>query len=128
MVTVVHAFLVSVPMGLLFKAPNGYLLIYLALSFHVYVQHSNLKIDFGRFSWLWTSPSYHRLHHSGEPEHFNRNFAFILPIFDVLFGTYRPPRAGEWPKVGLGEGQAPRNLVELIFWPARDRIRARAGA
>lgn len=126
--TVMHALMVNVPLGLLFKAPNGYLLIYMTLSYHVYLMHSNLRLDFGRFSWVATSPSYHRLHHSSEPEHFDRNYAFILPICDVLFGSYRPPRPGEWPKVGLGEGQAPRSLIELFCWPVRDRFRARAQA
>jgi sterol desaturase/sphingolipid hydroxylase (fatty acid hydroxylase superfamily) len=126
--TALHAFLVNVPMGLLFKVPNGYLLLYLGLSYHVYLMHSNLKLDFGRFSWLLTSPSYHRLHHSSEPQHFNRNYAFILPIFDVLFGSYRPARTGEWPKVGLGAGQAPQDLVDLFCWPVRDLVRARLRA
>jgi sterol desaturase/sphingolipid hydroxylase (fatty acid hydroxylase superfamily) len=119
---VLHAFMVSVPVALLFKIPTGYVLLYVVLSYHVYLMHSNLKLDLGRWAWLVTTPSYHRLHHSSEPQHYNSNFAFILPIFDVLFGSYRPARPGEWPKVGLGEGQAPRGIVDIVCWPVRDRI------
>src|SRR6185312_13862144 len=57
--------------------------------------------------------------------HYNQNYAFILPIFDVVFGSYRPARAGEWPKVGLGEGQAPRGVLDLVLWPVRDRLASR---
>lgn len=122
---VLHAFMVSLPLGLLFRIPAGYVLLYSLLSYHVYLMHANLRLDFGRLSWLWTSPGYHRLHHSALPEHYNRNYAFILPIFDVMFGSYRPAAAGEWPKVGLGEGQAPRDVRDLVCWPVRHLIGSR---
>jgi sterol desaturase/sphingolipid hydroxylase (fatty acid hydroxylase superfamily) len=121
---VLHAFMVSLPVALLFKIPASYVLLYSFLNYHVYLMHSNLKLDFGRLSWLVTSPGYHRLHHSSLPDHYNQNYAFILPIWDVIFGSYRPARPGEWPKVGLGEGEEPRGIVDLICWPIRGRIRS----
>src|SRR6185437_1474061 len=92
------------------------------LSYYVYVIHGNIKVDFGWWSWALTSPCYHRLHHSSLPEHYNRNYAFILPIYDVIFGSYGRAKPGEWPKVGLGEGQEPRGVVELIVWPVRGLV------
>jgi sterol desaturase/sphingolipid hydroxylase (fatty acid hydroxylase superfamily) len=123
--SVLHAFTVGLPMGLVFRVPGSYLLLYSVISYHVYLMHSNVRLDFGRLSWALTSPSYHRLHHSTLPEHYNRNYAFILPILDVVFGSYRPARPGEWPKVGLGEGVEARGIVDLICWPIRDRIGSR---
>lgn len=122
---VLHAFLVSLPIALLLRIPAGYVVVYVLLSYHVYLMHSNLKLDLGRWSWLVTTPGYHRLHHSSDPEHYNQNFAFILPIFDVVFDSYRPARPGEWPKVGLGEGQEPRGVVDLVFWPVRGLMGSR---
>jgi sterol desaturase/sphingolipid hydroxylase (fatty acid hydroxylase superfamily) len=122
---VFHAFVVSLPLGVLFRIPAGYVLAYAVLSYHVYLMHSNLKLDFGRWSWILTTPSYHRLHHSALPEHHNQNYAFVLPIFDVMFGSYRPARPGEWPEVGLGEGEEPQGVVDLICWPIRDLVGSR---
>lgn len=59
-------------------------------------QHANLRLSFG--SWgerLWVSPRFHRLHHSIGIGHESRgprtlgghNFAVLLPVWDVLFGT-----------------------------------------
>jgi len=90
-----------------------------------FVIHANLPIDFGRWSWLLNSPAFHRRHHSILPEHYDQNFAAILPIFDVLCGTYRRPDGV--PQTGLE--RAPRSLVEVVIWPLiwnRPRRAARA--
>ncbi|MBK8742853.1 MAG: hypothetical protein IPM02_26780 [Betaproteobacteria bacterium] len=39
-----------------------------------------------------TSPAAHRIHHSIEQPHRDRNFAALFPVWDVLFGTYVRPR------------------------------------
>lgn len=75
--------------------------------------HANLKVDFGRWSWVANSPAYHRRHHSILPEHYDQNFAAIFPIFDVLCGTYRRPDG--YPQTGLE--RAPRSLGEVLIWP-----------
>ena len=120
----VRSITVAVPLGLLFKVPAFDLALYALLANHVYIMHANLRWDFGRLSWLWTSPAYHRVHHSALPEHFDCNYASILPIWDVLFGTYRPMRAGQWPPTGLGEGGEAKSLFDLVFWPVREPLRA----
>lgn len=98
---------------------------YAVISLYNYAIHANLKIDFGRWSWVLNCPAYHRRHHSRLPEHYDTNFAALFPIFDVIFGTYRRPDG--WPPCGLDE--EPRSLGGLLFWPARKvlgRLRAAA--
>ena len=75
--------------------------------------HSCLPIDFGRFSWVLNSPEYHRRHHSIEPSDYNGNYAALLPVFDVIFGSYHP--AEGHPRTGMP--RKPENLRELLVWP-----------
>ena len=88
---------------------------YAAISLYNYFIHANLRVDFGRWSWVLNCPAYHRRHHSRLTEHYNTNFAALFPIFDVIFGTYRRPDG--WPPSGLDE--APRSFGDLFFWPLR---------
>jgi len=66
--------------------------------------HANLKITFGRLSWLFTGTQLHRIHHSRLPEHQDKNFAAVFPIWDLMFGTYFHPRPKEFPPTGV-EGE-----------------------
>lgn len=75
--------------------------------------HADLRVDFGRWSWVINSPAYHRRHHSIHPEHYDQNFAALFPIFDVICGTYRRPDG--YPRTGLE--RRPRSLAEVLIWP-----------
>lgn len=97
---------------------NAMLAVYSVISLYNYVIHANLKIDFGRWSWVLNSPAYHRRHHSRLPEHYDTNFAALFPIFDVIFGTYRRPDG--WPP--CGQDEEPRSFGDLLFWPVRKAL------
>jgi sterol desaturase/sphingolipid hydroxylase (fatty acid hydroxylase superfamily) len=79
--------------------------------------HMNVRIGFGRFNWVLLTPQMHRIHHSRRPEHRDRNLAFIFPIWDVLFGTYYHPAAGEYPATGLASGHQVKTLWQAGAWP-----------
>lgn len=87
---------------------------YALLSLWNYVGHSRLPLSFGRFSWLLNSPAYHRRHHSSLPEHYNSNFAALLPIWDVLLGSYHVP-CSNMPPTGLSG--PPPGPLQIIAWP-----------
>lgn len=91
---------------------------YIVIGLYNYFIHANLKVDFGRWSWVLNCPAYHRRHHSRLPEHYDTNFAALFPIFDVIFGTYRRPDG--CPPCGLDE--APRSVGDLFFWPMRKAL------
>lgn len=103
-------------MTMLTTSTDTLMLIYAGMSLYNYFVHANLRIDFGRWSWLLNSPAYHRRHHSKLPAHYDTNFAALFPIWDVLFGTYRRPDG--WPPCGLDEG-APESWGDLAIWPLR---------
>ncbi|MEQ1640439.1 MAG: sterol desaturase family protein [Novosphingobium sp.] len=89
------------------------LAVYGALSLWNFVAHSQLKLNLGRWSWLINTPAYHRRHHSALPEHYDSNFAAILPIWDVLFGDYNQPDG--FPPTGYST--RPLSLREQLLWP-----------
>lgn len=107
--------------GIIFKANAIVLAIYFLLSFYNLFSHMNLRIGFGRMSFVMNSPQYHRIHHSALPEHYNCNYASLFPIFDVIFRTYRQPRAGEYPPTGIEGERQPSTLADALLWPARVR-------
>jgi sterol desaturase/sphingolipid hydroxylase (fatty acid hydroxylase superfamily) len=78
-----------------------------------FVTHANLRIDLGHWSWVINSPAFHRRHHSILREHYDQNFAAVLPIFDVICGTYHRPDG--YPQTGLA--RKPETLVEVVIWP-----------
>ncbi|MCA9056510.1 MAG: sterol desaturase family protein [Planctomycetaceae bacterium] len=55
--------------------------------------HSNVRMPLGLDRWLrWfvVTPDMHRVHHSVIPRETNSNYGFNLPLWDRVFGTYRP--------------------------------------
>ena len=120
---VLKALTVWLAVGLAFRASGQIVAVYALASYWNYVVHSNTRLDFGRASWALNAPAYHRLHHSASPEHFGVNFAALLPIFDLISGTYRPARPGERPATGLGAGQEALTPWSALAWPARRWLR-----
>lgn len=88
---------------------------YAAISVYNFFIHANLRVDFGRWSWLLNSPAYHRRHHSAEAAHFNANYAALFPLFDVLTGSYHRPEG--FARTGLA--RTPRSLSDVLLWPLR---------
>jgi sterol desaturase/sphingolipid hydroxylase (fatty acid hydroxylase superfamily) len=105
--------------GLLFKAAPVILVAYALLGYYNFLTHSNVKLGFGKAWWVWNSPQYHRIHHSASPEHFDVNFAALLPIFDLISGSYYRPKRDEYPATGLVSGEEPQSFVEAVVWPLR---------
>ena len=81
-----------------------------------YVVHANIRVGFGRFWWLLSSPQYHRIHHSIRAEHRNKNFAVWFPFYDVMFGTAWRPRPGEFPETGI-DGIEVSNMSDAFMLP-----------
>jgi sterol desaturase/sphingolipid hydroxylase (fatty acid hydroxylase superfamily) len=96
-----QAFAVALPLSIIFNIkPYWSGSVGLVFGSFQFILHSNLKIHFGRWSWLVSSPGMHRIHHSILPEHNDKNFAAYFPIWDVIFGTYHRPK-GELPPSGV---------------------------
>ncbi len=108
--------------SLIFVAPPLVILIYALVAYYNFFSHMNLRVGFGRFVLL-NSPQNHRIHHSSQPAHRDKNFAGLFPIFDILGGTQYLPAADEYPATGLDDGDCPVSLKEAVAWPLRGALR-----
>lgn len=79
--------------------------------------HSNIRIELPWLDRILVTPQYHRIHHSVQPEHVDRNFADVFPIFDRLFGSQVLPKRGEFPETGLTSGERIDGIWGIVVAP-----------
>lgn len=77
--------------------------------------HANVRWRLGPLEWLFATPAFHLWHHTLE-EPRDRNFASMLPIWDLLFGTHYLPR-GQWPAAYGLETELPASVVGQLLYP-----------
>jgi sterol desaturase/sphingolipid hydroxylase (fatty acid hydroxylase superfamily) len=95
--------------------------------------HSPTTLHMGQLRWVFVDNRFHRIHHSIEPQHFDRNFGILFSFWDRLFGTVHEPASGEWPATGVIGYSPPRSLADSLIYPLRfvtlgsfgDRLRSR---
>jgi sterol desaturase/sphingolipid hydroxylase (fatty acid hydroxylase superfamily) len=91
------------------------------------LRHSHVWLRWpGRWSMIFPSPAHHQVHHSCHPDHLDKNFAFLFPAWDVLFGCYLMPEDNRDVKFGVTEkdrGQELNSCLKLYFLPFRDAWR-----
>lgn len=109
----------TIPMVVLLKVDSPQMLIFSALTVGwAYFCHADSNMNVGALRCVITDNQYHRIHHSTNPEHFGRNFAFYFSLMDRLFGTQKMPSAQDIDcEVGLSDVPNPRNLRELFAIP-----------
>ena len=81
--------------------------------------HSPTRVHLGPFRVLLADNHFHRIHHSLEERHFDRNFGACTTLWDRLFGTAYFPARDEWPATGLAGIDQPRNVREWLSLPWR---------
>ena len=71
---------------------------------------------------VFPSPAHHHVHHSRHPEHIDKNFAFVFPVWDVLFGTYHMPEDNRDVEFGVPKEDAEglTSCWRLYVIPFRD--------
>lgn len=79
--------------------------------------HSNIKAHLGWASLVVVGPQVHRIHHSRLPEHRDKNFAGLFPIWDSIFGTYYHPKRDEFPLTGVADEAEVHRFVDAVMLP-----------
>ena len=67
--------------------------------------HTNVRLRLGWLTPVVAGPQYHRIHHSIEARHWNRNYAAFFPLWDIVFGTAHLPAKDEFPQTGVPRGE-----------------------
>ncbi len=84
---VVNSVITYAPMALLGGSIwAGTLLVVYTVVWGLYT-HSDLPMSWGPLKYVFITPAYHRIHHSIEPRHWDKNFGHIFTLWDWLFGT-----------------------------------------
>ena len=91
----------------------------LVLWLHIVWIHSPAKMHFGPLRAFLADNRFHRIHHSLEERHFDKNFGAFTTLWDRLFGTAHFPARDEWPAVGLAEVDQPSGMREWLDLPGR---------
>ncbi len=93
---------------------------YFTIHAFVATSHMNVRLEFGRFAKLFVGPQYHRIHHARERRLHDCNFATALPLWDILFGTFHAPAAGEFGPTGVSGIPSSDSWVKVFFQPLVD--------
>lgn len=106
-----------IPIFLLGFADAPILAYTIFLGFQGFLNHSNIKVNYGPLRWLIASPQFHHWHHYNNPEFYDKNFSPHLVIFDRLFGTFYLPRDGSRPAAyGIPE-PVPESFAGQMLFP-----------
>jgi sterol desaturase/sphingolipid hydroxylase (fatty acid hydroxylase superfamily) len=127
---IVRGLVTIIPLWALGLQPNALLLVNMIIVLHGVLSHSNLDLRAGFANYLLVGPELHRFHHSADPRE-ARNYAAVLSVLDLLFGTFvhRPGRAPD--RLGVAEpDRYPRSedIRQVLALPFRRTVSARPAA
>ncbi len=110
----------TLPVVALGFAPNAVAGVIPLLTFMAILIHANVDWDWGPLRSVLASPRFHRWHHTSEAEGRDKNFAGVLPLWDILFGTYYMPKDRAPIRFGA-DLPVPAGLVGQLLFPFRGR-------
>jgi sterol desaturase/sphingolipid hydroxylase (fatty acid hydroxylase superfamily) len=70
------------------------------------ITHANLRSNYGFLRYAFVTPQSHRIHHSRERRHIDKNFGILFCVWDRLFGTQWPNHE-EYPATGIADADFP---------------------
>jgi sterol desaturase/sphingolipid hydroxylase (fatty acid hydroxylase superfamily) len=108
---------ITIPLSLLFSFDQGYVpwIWAFLIGWQGIYEHSCTRLNLGWFRYIVPDNRFHRIRHSKEPKHFDKNFGSASALWDIVFGTAHYPRKDEWPDVGLEQMKEATNLRQFLF-------------
>jgi len=89
-------------------------------AFAFQLRHSHIWLSYGPvFSWIFISPAQHQVHHSTDPKHRDKNYGFMLAVWDAIWGSLYIPRARETLHFGVPDADPEdfSTVAKLYFLP-----------
>lgn len=93
------------------------------VGFYGLLLHANVPWTYGPLRFVIASPAFHRWHHTTGAHGRDKNFAGLLPVLDLLFGTFHMP-VGEQPREFGVDDPVPRGLLRQLAYPFRGSSQA----
>jgi sterol desaturase/sphingolipid hydroxylase (fatty acid hydroxylase superfamily) len=109
--------LYSAPLSLLIDSPYAVPVFGSLLALQGNYLHSPIRLNFGPLGRYFVDNRFHRIHHSLQPEHYDKNFGLFTTLWDVVFGTAYFPAKDEWPLTGVADVPEPATMVEFLTSP-----------
>ncbi len=88
--------------------------------------HSNVAISAGPLKYILGSPELHHWHHETS-RHNGCNFANLMPLMDLIFGTYHDPRDQAPEEYGIQEKVSHNYFVQMVSPLLPERLSRRLG-
>jgi sterol desaturase/sphingolipid hydroxylase (fatty acid hydroxylase superfamily) len=110
---------VVIPMSLLFHFETGTIPVAIGIIMGLQGQyeHSHAKLNLGFLRYVIGDNRFHRIHHSIEKHHYNKNFGSFSTVWDTVFRTAHFPKKDEWPDTGVDGVEEPKTLRQFLFMP-----------
>jgi sterol desaturase/sphingolipid hydroxylase (fatty acid hydroxylase superfamily) len=117
---------VIIPTSLLIHVDPGFapVLVWLIIGVQGQYIHSHTRLNLGPLRYVVADNHFHRIHHSIEERHYDKNFGSFTSVWDTLFGTAHFPKRDEWPDTGVIEHDEPKTVGEYLLRPFR-KLRAK---
>jgi sterol desaturase/sphingolipid hydroxylase (fatty acid hydroxylase superfamily) len=100
----VRTFICNLFEPILVLGVNIFLFMFYLFAFNL--RHSHVWFSYPvSLSRIFISPAQHQIHHSKNPKHYDKNFGYILAIWDGLLNSLYIPKAKENLEFGLAQDE-----------------------
>lgn len=115
----------TIPLAIIGVPPYRILYYGLLHTWFTRLYHSNIRTNFGLMRYVFVTPQSHRIHHSIEARHRDKNFGVLFSFWDRLFRT-QYESCEEYPDTGVADERFPHEKAikwsSLLWTPVAQHI------
>jgi sterol desaturase/sphingolipid hydroxylase (fatty acid hydroxylase superfamily) len=93
---------------------NVIMFVFFVFAFQL--RHSHVWLSYGPvLSRIFISPAQHQIHHSLDARHWDKNYGFVLAVWDLAFRSLYVPRSRETLRFGTGTDPRDFSSVSKLY-------------